>query len=137
MSALEQLIRLHRWQLDEKRRRSADLTRLAERLRGEIAQLEAELRREQEMAAGSIELRRTFAGYASATRSRCAKLTASAREVEAELEQVREEIAEAFQELKRHEQAFSNRQARRQAMLRRREQIASDEIGLAMFRRRK
>jgi flagellar protein FliJ len=136
MSAIEQLIRLHRWKLDEKRRRGADLERLADRFRRDIEQLKAELRREQEAAASSIELQRSLPGYASAIRNRCARLETSAREVESELEEVREEIAEAYRELKRYEQALSSREARRQAVLRRREQIASDEIGLSIYRRR-
>lgn len=135
MSALEQLVRLHRWKLDEKRRKGAELERLVDRFRRDIEQLKAELRQEQEAAAGSIELQRSLPGYARAIRNRCARLDASAREVESELEQVREEIAEAFRELKRYEQALSNREARRQAVLRRREQIASDEIGLSIYRR--
>ncbi|WP_119459848.1 flagellar FliJ family protein [Rhodospirillaceae bacterium SYSU D60014] len=136
MSAIEQLIRLHRWKLDEKRRRGADLERLADRFRRDMEQLKAELRREQEAAASSIELQRSLPGYASAIRNRCARLETSAREVESELEEVREEIAEAYREMKRYEQALSSREARRQAVLRRREQIASDEIGLSIYRRR-
>lgn len=136
MSAIEQLIRLHRWKLDEKRRRGAELERLVDRFRSDIELLQAELRQEQVMAADSLELQRTFPGYASAIRSRCARLETSAREVEGELEQVREEIAEAYRELKRYEQALSSRQARRQAVLRRREQIASDELGLSIYRQR-
>lgn len=134
--SLSQLIRLRRWKLDEARRKAVELERLADRLRGEIAALEADLAREQAAVEKELELRRVFPGYAEQVRARRARLETSLRDVESELEQVREEVGAAFRELKKYEQAQRNRAELRQAALRRREQILGDEIGLSMFRRR-
>ena len=47
MSALESLIRLHRWQIDERKRHLADLEALAAKLREEQRRLALEEEREQ------------------------------------------------------------------------------------------
>ena len=47
MSAIESLIRLYRWQLDERKRHLADLEGLAARLREDEQRLEEENAREQ------------------------------------------------------------------------------------------
>src|SRR3546814_18581473 len=91
MSAIEQLIRLHRWKLDEKRRRGADLERLVDRFRRDIEQLKADLRQEPAAAADSIELQRYLPGYARAHRTRCARPEDSDREAEAGPDKVGEE----------------------------------------------
>ncbi len=50
MTALDQLVRLHRWNLDEKRQKLAELERFRTKLLGNIETLEAELAREQAAA---------------------------------------------------------------------------------------
>jgi hypothetical protein len=54
-----------------------------------------------------------------------------------ELQRLQDEIAEAFGELKKTEQAIQNRKQRQQMQERRREQIVSDELGIDLHRRRK
>lgn len=134
---LDQLIRLHNWKLDETRRKAVELERLADHLRGQIDALDAELAQERAAAEESIELRRMLPGYVAQVRRRRARIEASLRDVEVQIEGVREEVAEAFRELKKYEQAQRNRMARREAAQRRREQIVNDEIGLSMYRRRR
>lgn len=136
MTALEQLVRLHGWTLDERRRKAADLEQLADRLKADMTRIDAELEREEKTAAESPELRAAFTAYAAIARKRREKLARSVTDVEFEIERAREQVTEAFQELKRYEQALANRRARAASVVRRREQIAADEVGLEMFRRK-
>ena len=64
MSALESLIRLHRWQLDERRRQLAELDTLGDKLRLEQTRLTAEERQEQSVAASSHEAATAYGPYA-------------------------------------------------------------------------
>lgn len=135
MSALDQLVRLHGWTLDERRRKVADLEQLSDRLKSDMARIDGELEREAGMAGDSPELRAAFVAYAAVARKRREKIARSILDVEVEIERAREQVAEAFQELKRYEQALANRKARAESAARRREQIAADEVGIEMFRR--
>ncbi len=60
MSALDSLVRLHRWQLDERRRRLADLDQLAAKLNDDIIRLAEEEAREQAAASASLEAARVL-----------------------------------------------------------------------------
>ena len=138
MSALDQLIRLHRWRLEDERRKMADLQRLADKLVEQIAGLDEEVMREAAAtkASGSPELAKAFAAYADLTRLRREKLDRSRQDVEVRIEQARELVLETFRELEKYEQAHRNRQAKRHAEVRRRERIAEDEVGVDRHRRR-
>jgi len=135
-NALEQLIRLHGWTLEERRRKASDLENLAARLRTDVARLADDLAREVQAGAASLEMRRAYDAYAVQVRARRAKLIQSIADVEAEGVKAQAEVAEAFQELKKHEQTLSQRRARAQAERDRGERIANDETGISMFRRR-
>lgn len=136
MSALDQLVRLHGWTLDERRRKVADLELLADRLRTDLARIDAELVREEKTASGSPELLAAFTAYAAIARKRREKLARSIIDVEQEIERAREAVQEAFQELKRYEQTLANRKARAADAQRRRDQIVADDVGIEMFRRK-
>ena len=136
-SALASVIRLHRWQLDEKRRALADLESLAGRLSGEIAKLDGELARERALAAEQTEPLVGFAAYLEATRSRRARLLESLAQVQSQIAAATEDIRQAFQELKKYELAEAGRENRARAKEKRRETAYLDEIGLAAHERSK
>ena len=50
MNGLDQLLRLQKWAIDEKRRQAADLMALIERLQNDIAKLDEDVSREIEIA---------------------------------------------------------------------------------------
>jgi chromosome segregation ATPase len=135
--ALAGLIRLHRWQLDEKRRALADLESLAARLTGEIAKLDGELARESALAAEQPEPMVGFAAYLEATRGRRQRLTASLSQVQAQIAAATEDIRSAFQDLKKYELAAADRHNRAKAKERRRETAYLDEVGATGHQRRK
>lgn len=138
MKTLAGVIRLHRWQLDEKRRALGELEALADRLGGEIRQLDADMAAERQAAereAGN-GVGFSFAAYVRNALARRERLQQSIRQVEEQIAAARDEIAEAFQELKKFELAQEDRDRRAANRRRRAETIAFDEIALTRFLRR-
>ena len=136
MRALKGLIRVHKWQLDERRQQLAQLERLEERLRNELAKLDEEAAREEAVAAGNPEAARAWASYAEALRARRQTYENSLADVAGQLVLAREALAESFQEVKRYEIAAAARQKRERTVVEQRLQIQQDEIALQIYRRR-
>jgi chromosome segregation ATPase len=136
MNGLAQLLRLQKWTLDEKRRQAADLVALIERLQGDIARLDEEVAREIEVARTDLEASRHLPPYRDIMAKRRERLEQSVADVTLELERVREEIAETFGDIKKTEQTLQNRIERKRQQIARREQIATDEMGLELHRRK-
>ncbi len=136
MSGLDQLLRLQRWTLDEKRRQAGDLELLIERLVQDINKLDEQVEHEIAASRANVELQRALPGYRQMMKSRRERLDKSMLDLRAELEKLREQITEAFSELKKTEQTMKNRQQRQRLAERRKEQAANDEIGLHLHRRK-
>ena len=136
MTAIESLARLHRWQLDERRRQLADLDQLAFKLREEAQRLVAEQKNEQSVAAGSPEAATAYAAYARRLIERRKKIEASLASVEQQIAQAREALAEAYQEVKRYEIAAANRVMQQRRRQNRQQQRVLDELGVEVYRRR-
>ncbi len=137
MTDLQPLIRLHRWQLDEKRRALAELEALSDRLHEQVGQLDEELAREQAFAAQAAEPPQGFGAYTQAMLDRKSRLNESIEEVRQQIATSRDQIAEAFQELKRFELVQEDRDRREAARRKRRETQTYDEIGTSRHHRRK
>ena len=136
MSTLESLIRIHRWQLDERRRQLAELEVLAERVRQDLLRLAEERRLEEAAANATFEASHAFPGYLRGALDRRATLERSLVEVGEQIVRTRDELADAFQEMKRYEIASANRERHRQHQADRRERIELDGIALENYRRR-
>jgi flagellar FliJ protein len=137
VAALETMIRVQRWQLDERRQQLAELERLGEKLRTEAHRLVEELTSEQHTAAQSTEAGFAYAGYARAVVDRQSRLKESLAEVDGQIAQARDALADAFAEMKRYEMAQSGRVRRARASAARRQQILQDELAMQMYRRGK
>ena len=136
MSALESLIRLHRWQIDERKRHLADLEALAAKLRDEQRRLALEEQHEQAAASASAEAAYAYAGYAHGLIERRRKLMQSLAEIDGQVAKAREALAEAFQEVKRYEITAASRARQQQIREQRRQQRTLDELGVDAYRRR-
>jgi flagellar protein FliJ len=136
VSALDSLIRLHRWQVDERRRHLADLEGLAAQLTEEHHRLDRDEAREQAAAAASPEAAFAYAAYARQLIDRRRKLAQSQAEVAEQIERSRAALAEAFQEVKRYEIMAANRTRQQQRREARREQRVRDDLGAEAVRRR-
>jgi flagellar FliJ protein len=135
MSALDSLIRINRYKLDDRRRQLAGLERLVDRLRNESLRLEQELTSEQRIAAASHEAGHAYGGYARDIIERREKLAASIADAEAQILAARDELAESFREVKRYEITAANRGARERLAADRRQRIAQDEVASQIHRR--
>ncbi|HYG87597.1 MAG TPA: flagellar export protein FliJ [Azospirillum sp.] len=136
MSSLKTIIRLHKWQLDEKRRALAELQNLHDRLNSELERLQDEVRAEQETARKDPSVAFGYANFARAARERGQRLTQSIAQVEEQIAVATDEMAEAYQELKRYELAEEDRLKRERDKIRRKEDAMLDETALVGFRRR-
>jgi flagellar FliJ protein len=129
VKGLPNLIRLHRWRLDEKRRHLAELERLAAELRAQGVRLEEELRSEQKSAGASPEAGFAYGNYARAVIARRAKLAASLAEVQSRIEPAADDVSESFRELKRLEIAQEHREKAARDHAAKLERLALDELG--------
>ena len=129
MKGLPNLIRLHRWRLDEKRRNLAELERLAAELRDQGTRIEENMKSEQKVAVGSPEAAFAYGNYAKAVIARRATLAASLAEVQRKIAEAADDVAQSFQELKRFEIAQEHREKAARERQARLEQFAFDELG--------
>lgn len=136
MSSLDTLIKLHRWQLDEQRRRVTEFETLADKLRAEWNRLDEEERNEQAVAGGSREASMTYSEYAKVLIERREKLMSSIRETDEQILKAREVLSGIFEEVKRYETAAANRLLAQHKKLERLIQQDMDEIALEGFRRK-
>jgi flagellar export protein FliJ len=137
MSALGSLVRVHTWALNEKRQTLTGLEELGEKLRNDLEGLEAELRREQSAATGSIEGTIAFPAFVAAALERRKRLRVSIANLDLAIEAAREEVREAYQEVKKYELARNNHERREQDRLALRERKALDELAATLHRRKK
>lgn len=124
--------------MDEKRRKVAELQSLQDELRQQIKRLDEQVVAEKKSAAEHpTEGGLSFANFAKVARERRENLVNSIAQMEQVILMAREELAEAFRELKKYETVQSNRERRDREEANRREQAVLDEIGLNMHRTRK
>mgnify|MGYP003335582141 FL=1 len=136
MKGLATLVRMHRWQLDERRRDLANLERLIDQLKAEAERLADDLANEQQVARQSDAANRAYGGFAQQVVVKQRRLATTLAEVEARAAEVHEEVAEAFRELKRHEMTMAARERKAQAEVERKDRVVLDEMGLNVHRRR-
>ena len=109
MNSLRRLVRAHRFVLDEKRQKLADLERLHEKLVRDIRSLEETGSSFAEADPAAFGESPSGIGLSVTAGERRRKLCHSVVEVERSIEASRGEVEEAEAELKRHELAVANR----------------------------
>ena len=135
---IKNLIRLHEWNVDEKRRKLGELLRLQGELEDQIKALDADLIRQQQAAASDPTLvGSTYGVYARQVIERRENLEDSIRQMDQVIAYAQDELSEAYQELKKYETVERNRQRRYELEQGRREQILLDEVALNQHRRKK
>ncbi len=137
MSALNSLVRVHTWALNEKRRKLMDLEALVDKMRNDLEQLEADMINEQRAAADSVEGTVAFPAFVAAALERRKRQRQSVANLEHAIDGARAEVREAYQEVKKYELARDNHERRERERLAKREQNALDELGVNMHRRNK
>src|SRR3546814_17619583 len=101
---------MHRWTLEGKRQKLAELERFRAKLLDNIESLEAELAREQETADRSPDTSISLPAFIKATLDRSRKNEGSVAVVDHSIAAAREEITRAFHEFQNYQQAHGTRQ---------------------------
>lgn len=133
---LQTVVRLHKWQLDEKRRQIKELEVMRGDLVSKLEKLNGELLSEQRNMANSNVVNLNYTSYASSVIGRRENLEASINEVNISIENMKDDIAEAFKELKKFEIVQQRTLERENLEEKRREQLSLDEISINMHRRK-
>lgn len=134
MKSRETLIRLKKFQVDEKRRRVSQIESMIADFDRMSAELEREIETEQERAGINDPAHFAYPTYAKAAIQRRENLTRSADELRVQLEDAKGALAEAFEELKKVELLGERDQARERAEENAREQADLNSIGLMRAR---
>lgn len=134
MKSRETLIRLKKFQVDEKRRRVAQIEGMIADFQRMSVDLEREIQSEQERAGINDPTHFAYPTYAKAAIQRRQNLTRSADELRAQLDDARAALGEAFEELKKVELLDERDQARVRAEDGAREQAEMNAIGLMRSR---
>ena len=133
---LKTLIRLARWEVDEKRRVLVALQTREEEIIATIRAAEQQLLHEQQVASQDPEAAYLYGAFANAWLNYRAQLDATLAEVRAQIEIARDDLAEAFRQVKTYEVTQANREKREKEEADRKEQAVLDDIGIEIHRRR-
>jgi flagellar FliJ protein len=128
------LIRLRKFQVDEKRRRVAQIETMIGDFERMASDLDREIRVEQDRAGIHDPGHYAYPTYAKAAMTRRDNLRHSADELRGQLTDAKDQLAEAFEELKKVELLDERDQQRERSMDNAREQIELDRIGLMAAR---
>ncbi len=134
MKSRESLIKLHRFQVDEKRRQVAEIEAMVADFSRKADDLEKQIEAEQERAGVSDESHFAYPMFAKAAKKRRENLLASIEDLNFRLEDAKASLGEAFAELKKFELMQDREAGRMQADEDAREQADHDEVGGAMHR---
>jgi len=136
MKSREALIRLQKWNVDEIRRKLADLEGMRAEFEGRRAELEATVADERRFGETSPIGSYAYPTFARAMNDRRQKLEESLRGIEREIATTKDALSDAFGELKKAELLEESRLERERLELNRKEQAEVDEVALKTFRRR-
>jgi flagellar protein FliJ len=134
MKSRDTLIRLKKFQVDEKRRKVMQIEGMIAEFDRMAADLDREIMAEQERAGIHDPGHFAYPTYAKAALNRRDNLKRSADDLKGQLEDARGALGEAFDELKKVELLDERDQARERAGEQMREQTELDRIGLMRHR---
>src|SRR5215467_6890531 len=134
MKSRDTLIRLKKFQVDERRRKVAQIEGMIAEFERMATDLDREIKTEQERAGIHDPGHFAYPTYAKAAMQRKENLKRSADELKVQLDDAKAMLGEAFEELKKVELLDERDQARERADENAREQSELDTIGLLRAR---
>ncbi|MGE0063531.1 MAG: flagellar export protein FliJ [Xanthobacteraceae bacterium] len=135
MKSRETLIRLKKFQVDEKRRKVAQIEAMIAEFDRMCADLDREIKTEQERAGIHDPSHFAYPTYAKAAITRRDNLLRSAGELKMQLDDAQAALGEAFEELKKVEMLEQRDQQRERTEQNAREQAELDRIGALNYQR--
>lgn len=133
---IQALIRIHRWQLDELRRKAAPLEQQRQDLLDHGLALMAQLETERAAVSEGFGTMADLQTFKDRVMLQHDEITRRVAEIDQTIEQLREQMADAFQDVKKFEITEEQRQESVKRARDHREQSQLDEIGLNNHRRR-
>jgi flagellar FliJ protein len=133
MKSRETLIRLKKFQVDERRRKVAQIEAMIAEFERIAGDLDREIRVEQDRAGIHDPAHFAYPTYAKAAITRRENLKRSTDELRAQLDDAKATLGEAFEELKKVEMLDERDQAREKAEENAREQAELDRIAGLRF----
>jgi flagellar FliJ protein len=130
MKSRDTLIRLKRFQVDEKRRRVAQIEMMIAEFERMAADLGREIAAEEHKAGISDPSHFAYPTYARAASQRRDNLRQSAQNLHNQLSDAKAELGEAFEELKKAEILDDRERSTERAAESAREQAALNQVGL-------
>jgi flagellar export protein FliJ len=134
MKSRETLIRLRKFQVDEKRRRTAQIETMIAEFDRMSVDLEREIKTEQDRAGINDPAHFAYPTYAKAATQRRENLRRSVDDLKAQLDEAKAQLGEAFEELKKVELLNERDQANERAAENAAEQRELDTIGIMRIR---
>jgi flagellar protein FliJ len=134
MKSRETLIRLKKFQVDEKRRKVAQIEAMIAEFERMAGDLEREIKGEQDRAGIHDPAHYAYPTYAKAAIQRRENLTRSCNELKAQLDDAKNALADAFEEQKKVELLDERDQARERSEENAREKADLDAIGMMRAR---
>ena len=131
MKSRETLVRLRRFQVDDKRRRVAQIETMIAEFDRMAADLTREIAVEEQRSGISDPAHFAYPTYAKAAAQRRDNLRRSAVDLHAQLDDAKAELGEAFEELKKVEILEDRERSAERAVETARDQAAMNQIGLA------
>ena len=132
MKSRETLIRLKKFQVDEKRRRVAQIEAMVADFERMANDLDREVANEERRAGISDPAHFAYPTYARAARTRRENIVTSANELKGQVDAAKVELEIAFEDLKKVEVLQDREVAAEKAEDLRREQMEMDRIGSRM-----
>lgn len=136
MKSRESLIRLHRFKVDEIRRRLKLLDDMRADLAKKMSDLEIMMQEEQRRASHSDLGRLAYPSFARSVVLRRENIQRSIDEIEREANQVTEQLQSAYRELKKYEIASENLAERERVEVARQVQAELDDIAMSRHLRK-
>jgi len=134
MKSRDTLLRLKRFQVDEKRRKLSQIETMVAEFERMATELDREIASEEARAGIADRTHFAYPTYARAALQRRDNLIQSADEMRVQLEAARLELEEAFEDLKKFEILDDREQLKERVAEAVREQSEMDRIGLRMAR---
>jgi flagellar protein FliJ len=133
MKSRETLIRLKKFQVDEKRRKVAQIEAMIAEFDRMATDLDREIKVEQDRAGIHDPSHFAYPTYAKAAITRRENLKRSTGELRTQLDDAKAALGEAFEDLKKVEMLDERDQQRERAEQNAREQVELDRIGAFRF----
>lgn len=134
MKSRETLIRLKRFMVDEKRRQVTDIETMIADFERMASDLEHQIQSEQERTGVHDIAHFAYPTFAKAARQRRDNLQASVDDLRGQLDKARDELAEAFEDLKKVELMEERETDRGRQEAHAHEQAQLDEVALNLHR---